>query len=317
MLGCLGLAVLSFLLALSLGEQPLSWTAIGEPESTAAVIFYSLRLPRVALAALVGSALAASGASLQSLLRNPLADPFVLGVSGGAALGATVALAFGNTTWPWFSVAGFALGGAVAATVAVLTIGRLAGSGPHAVLLAGVIFNTVSLAAITFIKVVLAPDKLGEVLFWLAGSLGHESWPTLCGAAIMVLGSIAMLMFLAPQLNLLSLGEDDAHSLGVDVPRTRRFVLLASSTAVAVVVSLAGLIGFVGLVVPHLVRLLWGGDQRLSVPASALLGASFLMLADLAARLLFRAFATEPPVGVITAMMGGSVFLVLMLRRTL
>jgi iron complex transport system permease protein len=320
MVGCLVVALIAFVLAAAFGEQPLELEQVRTPGSTAELIFFSLRLPRVVLAALVGSALAASGAMLQSLLRNPLADPFVLGVSGGAALGATVALAFGLSALAWVPglspVSAFALLGALSATVLVLLVGRLAGgNSPNTTLLAGVIFNAFALAAITFIKALVAPDKLGEILFWLAGSLGHEQWATLASTSVVVLIALGGLVVLSPRLNLLTLGEEDAQSLGVDVRLTRRVALVTASVAVAAVVSLSGLIGFVGLLVPQLARLLFGVDQRISVPASALLGAAFLMLADLLARLLFRVFQTEPPVGVITALLGGPLFLALMARK--
>ncbi len=321
MAACLGVVLLAFALAVAFGEQPLTLAEVRTPGSASELIFYSLRLPRVVLAALVGAALAASGAMLQSLLRNPLADPFVLGVSGGAALGATVALAFGLSALAWVpglsAVSGFALLGALGATALVLLVGRLAGGhSPNTTLLAGVIFNAFALAAITFIKALVAPDKLGEILFWLAGSLGHESWATLASTSVVVLLAVGALVLLSPRLNLLTLGEEDAQSLGVDVLFTRRLLLVTASVAVAAVVSLSGLVGFVGLLVPQLVRLVFGADQRVAVPASALLGAAFLMLADLAARLLFRVFQTEPPVGVITALLGGPLFLALMARRT-
>lgn len=320
MAGCLAVALVAFALAAAFGEQPLSWAAVRTPGSAEELIFFSLRLPRVVLAALVGAALAASGAMLQSLLRNPLADPFVLGVSGGAALGATVALAMGAAALTWLpglsAVSAFALLGALGATALVLLVGRLAGGNtPTTTLLAGVIFNAFALAAITFIKALVAPDKLGEILFWLAGSLGHESWATLGSTALVVLVAVGLLVALAPRLNLLTLGEEDAQSLGVDVRLTRRVLLVTASIAVAAVVSLSGLVGFVGLLVPQLARLVFGADQRVAVPASAVLGAAFLMLADLAARLLFRVFQTEPPVGVITALLGGPIFLLLMARR--
>ncbi len=317
---CAAVAAVSMALALVLGDQPLSWEGIQTPGSTDATIFWGLRLPRVVLAALVGAALASSGAVLQSLLRNPLADPFVLGVSGGAALGATVALALGLTTavLPGLSaVSAVALASALGATVLVLAVGKLAGGDtPHTTLLAGVIFNAFALAAITFIKALVAPDRLGEVLYWLAGKLGQEAPATLLGTAVVVFGSVLAMTALGPRLNLLMLGDEDAQSLGVDVRATRWVLLLVSSLAVAAAVSLSGLVGFVGLLVPHLVRLLFGSDQRLAVPASALLGAAFLVLADLAARLLFRTFHSEPPVGVVTALLGGPVFLALMGRET-
>lgn len=317
-LGCLAVAAACFALAVAFGEEPLTWAGLQAEGSTDRVIFFSLRLPRVVLAALVGMALASSGAALQSVLRNPLADPFVLGVSGGAALGATIALALGLSTAviPQLSAtSAFALAGAVSATLLVLVVGRVAGgSTPHTTLLAGVIFNAFALAAITFIKALVAPDQLGEILFWLAGALGHETWGTLGATAVVVVGCTLALVALAPRLNLLTLGDEDAQSLGLDARRARLVLLVVTSLSVAAVVSLSGLVGFVGLLVPHLARLVFGADQRLAVPASALLGASFLMLADLAARVLFRVFHTEPPVGVITALLGGPLFLLLMVR---
>ena len=309
----------TFAIAMALGEEPLDYRLALTPGTAEETIFFSLRLPRVLLAALVGAALSASGATLQPLLRNSLADPFVLGVSGGAALGATVALALGLpafTLLPGVSAASvFALSGAAGATFLVLAVGRWArGNVTQATLLAGVIFNSVALAGITFIKVLVAPDRLGEVLFWLTGSIGQETVPTLVATAIAVALALGVMVALSGRLNLMTLGEEDAHSLGVDVESTRRWLLVACSVAVAAVASLSGLVAFVGLVVPHLVRLLVGVDQRMAVPVSALLGASFLMLADLLARVLFRVFHTEPPVGAITALVGGTVFLVLMAR---
>lgn len=313
---CGGVALLALLAGAAFGEQPLDLTRARVDGSVEQVILFSVRLPRVVLAALVGAALAASGAMLQSLLRNPLADPFVLGTSGGAALGATVALAFGASVDFFPPVAVMALAGALAATGLVLTVGRLTGGDPStSTLLAGVIFNAFALAAITFIKALVAPDKLGEVLFWLAGKLDTQSWRTLAAVALVVLTTLGALVALSPRLNLLSLGEEDARSLGVDVARTRLVLLVTASLGVAAAVSLSGLVGFVGLLVPHLARLLFGADQRVSLPASALLGAAFLVLADLAARLLFRVFATEPPVGVITSLLGGPLFLLLLARR--
>ncbi len=319
-LGCVGLAVASFAFALAFGDQPISWAGIREAGSVDATIFYALRLPRVVLAALVGAALATSGSALQSLMRNPLADPFVLGVSGGAALGATIALALGlSASFMGFSAPSvLALVGSVGATALVLAVGRLAGgSRPHATLLAGVIFNAFALAAIIFIKALVAPDRLGEILFWLAGTLGQEPWPSLAATGVVIALAIAVLVALSARLNVMTLGDDDARSLGIDTQRTRLMVLVVASLAVSAAVSLSGLIGFVGLLVPHLARLVFGADQRIALPTSALLGASFLMLADLGARLLFSVFHTEPPVGVMTALLGGPAFLFLMLRPRL
>ena len=213
--GCFGFALFSFVASISLGEQVISWAGIHEAGSVDETIFYGLRLPRVTLAAIVGAALASSGMALQSLMRNPLADPFVLGVSGGAALGATVALALGLTA----TVFGFsapsllALAGSIGATLLVLTAGRLAGGDrPHTTLLAGVIFNAFALAAILFIKSLVAPDRLGEILFWLAGTLGQEAPVSLASMGAVVLMAIAVMVALSARLNVMTLGDDDARS---------------------------------------------------------------------------------------------------------
>lgn len=313
----LGLAVVLALSAV-LGEQPLSLPEVFTEGSTARSILLSIRLPRVALAALVGASLASAGCALQALTRNPLADPFVLGVSGGSALGATVALALGLSAFkllpglPASSL--FALGGAFGATVLVMAVGRISRGGPHATLLAGVIFNSFALAAVLFVKTLVAPDQLGEVLYWLAGRLGHEDGTTLAGATLVEGVAFAALWLLSGKLNLLMLGDDDAASLGVDVRRTRTQVLLSTSLAVSVAVAVSGLVGFVGLLVPHVVRLMFGADNRVLLPASALCGAAFLAFSDLLARLSFRAFNQELPVGVVTALLGAPLFLVLLVR---
>ncbi len=311
---------IALLLGTVFGAEPLTLADAFTADTPSSVILFALRIPRVVLAALVGAALAASGSTLQALMRNPLADPFVLGVSGGAALGATIALALGVTSiaaLPGLSaVSILALFGAVSATALVMGIGRLAGRGsPHTTLLAGVIFNAFALAAIIFIKALVAPDKVGEVLFWLAGTLGYEKATTLWATFAVQLFAIGTMGILAGRLNLLSLGDEDAASLGVDVNRTRTLLLGVASLSVSAAVALSGLVGFVGLLVPHLARLALGPDQRLLLPASALLGAAFLVLADLGARVLFRVFHTEPPVGVITALLGGPAFLLLLTRR--
>ena len=317
---CAVVLVLALALGAAFGGEPLTFAEAFTDDTPASAILFSLRIPRVALAALVGAALAASGSTLQALMRNPLADPFVLGVSGGAALGATIALALGVTSLaalPGLSaVSILALLGAIGATLLVMMIGRLAGRGsPHTTLLAGVIFNAFALAAIIFIKALVAPDKVGEVLFWLAGSLGYEKATTLFATGAVQVFAIGMMWTLSGRLNLLTLGDEDAASLGVDVSRTRNLLLVLASLSVSAAVALSGLVGFVGLLVPHLARLVLGPDQRLLLPASALLGGAFLVLADLGARVLFRVFHTEPPVGVITALLGGPAFLALLLRR--
>jgi len=178
-----------------------------------------------------------------------------------------------------------------------------------------VVFNAFAAAVITCIKTLLTPDRLGEVLYWLAGSVGYEQPRTLLVGGALQLLALGVLWVESARLNLLSLGDEEAASLGVPVRRTRAVVLLAASLSVAGAVALAGLVGFVGLIVPHLLRLWLGPDQRLLVPASALGGAAFLVLADAASRLLFGVFHAEPPVGVVTAVLGGPLFVWLLNRR--
>jgi iron complex transport system permease protein len=305
--------VLALLASVAFGEYPLLLgRALSQPASVDASVLWQLRVPRALLGGLVGAALAASGSVLQGLLKNPLADPFVLGVSGGAALGATVALSLGLTAFVGPSV--FAFVGSVAAMGLVLAVGRARGS-PYAALLTGVVFNAFAAAAITCIKTLVSPDRVGEILYWLAGSLGYEPPRTLAGAALLQAVCLGLLWRQSSRLNLLSLGDEDAASLGVPVERTRRIVLLVTSLSVAGAVALSGLVGFVGLIVPHVLRLWLGPDQRLLVPASALGGASFLMLSDLLTRLLFPVFHAELPVGVVTAVLGGPLFLWLLQRN--
>ncbi|MFL5346864.1 MAG: FecCD family ABC transporter permease [Hyalangium sp.] len=325
----LALTGVAFALAVRFGEQPISLSAaLGEPQSSDAVIFWSLRLPRALLGVIVGAGLAASGATLQGLLRNPLADPFVLGVSGGAALGATLAIALGLATVGQVApglLGGFerlsgpallAFLGAGASVLFVLAVSRGHSTrAPYATLLTGVVFNTFAAAAITLIKALSNPDRLGELLFWLAGTLGYERTSTLGLAALLQAVALGVMVALSGRLNLMMLGDEDAVALGVPVARTRRLLLLATSASVAGAVALTGLIGFVGLIVPHLLRLAFGPDQRLLVPLSALGGAAFLVLADLLTRLSYPLFGGEPPVGVVTALLGGPLFIALLYRR--
>ena len=322
-------AVLAFALAVGFGEQSISLaTALSDPQSTDAAIFFSLRVPRALLAAMVGAALAASGSALQALMRNPLADPFILGVSGGAALGASLSIALGigvvadalsgsaaifsHLSGPSF----FAFLGAMGATAIVFFAGRVAGrTSPYAVLLSGVIFNAFALAAVTLVRTLASPDRMGEIMFWLTGTLGYERPSTLLATFGLEVVALGGLFALAGRLNVLTLGDEDAQALGVPVQKTRLLVLAFSSLAIAGAVAVSGLIGFVGLIVPHLLRLVVGPDQRLLIPCSIAGGAALLLLADLGARLLFNVFHSEPPVGVLTALLGGPFFLLLLHRR--
>jgi len=326
----LGLLAIAAALALScvLGPQPISlpaaWSGV-EPDRS---ILLGLRLPRAVLAALVGFALAAAGTALQALLRNPLAEPFVLGVSGGAALGGTLVLlasvGLASVSAPAGALLGAAppvmigaVAGAVLSTLLVFGLGRIGGRlVPEAALLVGIVFNAFVAGVISLLKLLVPPDQAARLLYWLMGAIGYESAGTLATASLLIAASVGALVLLSARLNLLTLGDEEAAALGVDVRRVRAQVFFAASAATGAAVALAGLVGFVGLIVPHLVRRLVGPDHRLLVPASALFGAAFVVLADALARLAFLPLGTEPPVGAVTAFVGGPFFLWLLRRAT-
>jgi len=315
-------------LSCALGSQPISIPAALAGREPDHAILLHLRLPRAVLAALVGLALAGAGTALQALLRNPLAEPFVLGVSGGAALGGTLVLLaaagasrLAGPAAGWIGgaslVAGGAVAGATASTVLVFGLGRIGGRlVPEAALLVGVVFNAFAAGVITLLKMLVPPEQAARLLYWLMGSIGYEATGTLAVGAFLVTGSIGSLVALSGRLNLLALGDEEAAALGVDVRRERALVFFAASAATGAAVALAGMVGFVGLIVPHLVRRVVGPDHRLLLPASALFGAAFLVLADAAARLAFLPLGTEPPVGALTAFLGGPFFLWLLRRST-
>jgi iron complex transport system permease protein len=312
----------------SVGAQEISLGAALAGRDPDAAILFALRLPRALLAALVGAALAAAGTALQAVLRNPLAEPYVLGVSGGAALGGSIVLVASAGLARIAGGAGEALGGAspVAAgavvgaalsTVLVFGLGRIGGRFvPEAALLVGIVFNAFVAGVITLMKVLAPPEQASRLLYWLMGAIGHERPDTLAVGAVLVAASLAALVALSARVNLLTLGDEDAATLGLDVKRTRAAVFFAASAATGAAVALAGMVGFVGLIVPHVVRRVTGPDHRLLLPASALFGATFLVLADAVARLAFRPLGTEPPVGAVTAFLGGPFFLWLLRRTT-
>jgi iron complex transport system permease protein len=327
LLALLPIVVVAVVVGLSLGAGELSLgNALRGVEPDATVLF-RLRVPRVILAAIVGAGLSVAGVALQALLRNPLADPFVFGLSGGAAIGAALSVAATGTVLgvAGISVAGWlgvlptqlaAVVGALAAALLVFTLGRSRGRlHPERALLVGVVFNSFASALVIAIESVLAPEKTQAVLLWLAGTLGYEPEPVLVAAAVVVVAAALVLTALAGRLNLLALGDEGAAALGLDVERTRLVSFFAASAAVGAAVALTGLVGFVGLVVPHAVRLVTGPDHRVVLPASALGGAAFLVLADAIARVLFRGLGTEPPVGAVTALVGAPLFVLLLRRR--
>lgn len=281
----------------------------GDAASQASVVIRELRLPRAVAAFTSGALLALAGALMQVLLRNPLADPYVLGISGGAAVGALSAILLGAATW---LVDGAAFAGAALAMLVVFGLSRGDGSWTQSrLLLTGVIVAAGCGAVVVFMLVMATDTRVQSMLFWLTGDVSGASrpWPAL---AVLVVGVLATLPF-ARDLNVLARGELGARALGVRTRRLRLLVYLLASLLTATAVTLVGLVGFVGLIVPHLVRLATGNDQRILLPAAALAGGGLLMLADTAARTLVAPI--QLPVGVLTAMIGVPVFLFLLVRH--
>ncbi|MCA1573472.1 MAG: iron ABC transporter permease [Acidobacteria bacterium] len=284
----------------------------GALTSTQRAILFDIRLPRILLAASVGASLAAAGASYQALLRNALAEPYLLGISNGAAVGTMVALVFfGANEWTR-PVMAFA--GALGATFLVYRLARgRAGASPERLILAGVIVTTFQSSVIVFITTLMDATRIRSFTFWLLGDLSQAASGSLWIAAASTIAGVAGLTFKARPLNLLMLGERDAFDLGVEVERVRLQVFLAASLLVGVSVALSGSVGYVGLVVPHLVRMSTSGDNRLTIPAAALAGASFVVVADTLARTVIA--PRELPVGAITALIGAPLFIYLLKRR--
>jgi iron complex transport system permease protein len=278
-------------------------------------IFVRVRIPRVILAALVGAALAASGVALQAILRNPLAEPYILGISSGAALGVMTAELAGISwaIWGGSPMAGMAFLFAIGTVWLVWLTGRLAGGYVvTSLLLAGVVINAFFSAVIMLMTSLINSEQLRSTIMWLMGSIGEKGFSTLLASAIFIIAGISGLFTVSQKLNVLTFGAREAQSLGVN-PRAVTFTAFAlASFITAVAVGLSGLVGFVGLVVPHSVRLIFGPDHRLTLPASALTGAGFVVICDTIARTLIA--PTQLPVGIITAIAGGPVFLVLLAK---
>ena len=282
-----------------------------------AQIFFVARLPRTLAGALVGSMLASAGVVLQALLRNPLATPFTLGVSAGAALGAMLAITFGwSFAWigiPAAPAASFIGSLAAVGIVYALARARHSGMSTNVLLLAGVTMNAFFSALILFVQYFADFAQTYRMLRWLMGDLDISSYQPLLTALPLVVLSFAVFAWLARPLNLLTLGPESAGTHGLDVTRAQRAAFLSASLATGAAVSVGGPIGFIGIIVPHLVRLLVGSDHRIVLPASALFGAAFLIGCDVVARTVMAPI--ELPVGVITALIGGPFFLWLLVRK--
>ena len=308
------LLLLALVLGIAAGGVRLSFADLffgrGEASQTARLVA-SLRLPRVAMAAIVGGCLALAGAALQALLKNPLADPFLLGTSGGAATGAALAVMAGLS--PFLSPSA-AFVGAVVASVGVAAMARRGGRlDLQRLLLAGLIANAFFSALLLLVFSVASGEAARTMIFWMMGSLA-DATP---GRAVALLpyaaAAGAVLLLSASRLNLFAVGEDNAAALGVDTEKSKRLVFLAASLLTGAAVSFAGVIGFVGLLVPHAVRAAAGNDQRVLLPAAALSGAALLVVADALARTAFA--PAELPIGAVTAAVGAPVFAWLLLRN--
>jgi len=322
---CGVLLVVTMALGVGVGSVALSpaevWHVIagqvtGRPDDTVTeTIVWQIRVPRVLLAALVGAALTTAGSVVQVLVRNALADPFLLGVSSGASVGATAVLLLGAfaSLGVWAISAGSILG-ALAAMAVVFAVSHSGhGLAPTQLILCGVVLSALFESVTSFLIFRGNPQATQSVLFWLLGSFGLASWNQLPIPALALTAAMIYLMAQAGVLNALAMGAEPAASLGVDVRRLRRNLFLITSLMAGVAVAVSGTIGFVGLVVPHNVRLMVGSDHRRVLPAGVLFGASFMVLGDLLARTIVA--PQEMPIGVITAFIGAPTLIVLIRRR--
>ncbi|MGE9551704.1 FecCD family ABC transporter permease [Erwinia amylovora] len=312
------LMVVMVVLAANTGAMRLSLPMVWQAPADSMIwkIWFNIRLPRVLLAVLVGAALALSGAMMQGLFRNPLADPGLMGISSGASLMLAfsivipVALPAALAMW-WPMLAAFT--GSIAVTVIIFILSRHSSSTLSRLLLAGIAINALCGAAVGILSWLSNDQQLRQLSLWGMGSLSQAQWSTVLACAVVILPTMLATQWQARRLNLLQLGDEEAHYLGVDVRRTQRILLVLSALMVAAAVAVSGIIGFVGLVVPHLIRLCIGGDHRWLLPGATLLGAILMLLADTLARTMVA--PAEMPVGLLTSLLGAPWFLWLILRR--
>ena len=332
--------VLIFILAgvsATLGSYPITVTEVysiifrclfQSPETTKEVIVWDLRLPRILMGILAGTGLAIAGTIMQAILRNPLASPFTLGISAGAGFGAALAILLGaGLVGGKYLIIGNAFIFALIPTFVIIGLTRFRRATPETMILAGIALLYIFSAATTLLMYFGEAEAVKEAYFWMVGSLGKSSWEQLIfqlklgSASIIMPGAVPAvlivciipLMLKSWDLNVMSAGDETAKSLGVNVEQTRIFVLILASLMTAAIVSFTGTIGFIGLVAPHMCRIVIGADNRFLIPASGLLGGALLLAADTAARTIMAPVIL--PVGVLTAFMGGPLFLYLILRR--
>ena len=318
-----GLLLLVMLACSLVGSEPISLKSAFNLTSAENVInpdyeiYFKIRLPRIVLACLVGAALACSGVIFQALLRNPLADPYILGISSGAGLGAIIAVLSGFTwtLWGRSPIAVFAFCGALGTVWLVWLIGRWTGRAhTTGLLLAGVVVNAFFSAIIMFLSSISREHDVYSTIFWLMGNITEEEPLVLWLSAGFVAAGLVALFYISPRLNVMTFGEDDAQSIGISTSAVRLGAFSVAAFITAIAVSLSGLVGFVGLIVPHAVRLVFGPDHRQLIPLSAIVGATFLVAADTLARTIVA--PAQLPVGVVTAIAGGPFFLILLVKQT-
>ncbi|CAQ83988.1 MULTISPECIES: FecCD family ABC transporter permease [Photorhabdus] len=314
---CLLLSVLAIVSAnmgaLSLSFKTLWEASISDPQWQ---IWLNIRLPRVLLAILVGCALAASGAVMQGLFRNPLADPSLLGISSGAALMVAVVIVLPFSLPAAITVYGHIIAafiGSILISLLIFSLNKYSSGNLARLLLAGIAINALCMSAIGVLSYVSDDQQLRQFSLWMMGSLSQIEWPTLAIAASLIIPATILTFSQARKLNLLQLGDEEAHYLGINVQRTKFQLLLLSALLIGSAVALSGVIGFVGLVIPHLIRMQFGGDHNWLLPGATLGGASLLLTADTLARTLVS--PAEMPVGLITGLIGGPYFLWLILKQ--
>lgn len=306
--------ILMMLLALLTGSVSLGFSEIGKLldgslEPGLATILLDIRLPRVLLAVIVGAGIASAGAAIQGLFRNPLADPALIGVSAGAALSAALYVVFGSSAPVGMALSAFA--GGVLTTWIVLMIGGR-GTSISTMLLAGIAINAIALSGVGLLSYWSTDAQLRTISFWALGSLNGVDWSSVFIALVIPFSTVAI-MFQSQSLNVVTLGDEEAEHLGVSHQKLRQRVIVLAALSVGVGVALTGIVAFLGLVVPHLVRIMMGSNHKVVLPASALLGGLVLLLADTFSRTLLA--PAELPVGIITALVGGPFFVLLLLRE--
>ncbi|MGM0502224.1 MAG: FecCD family ABC transporter permease [Bacillota bacterium] len=311
------LLVVTIIIAVQLGATSISWSSLWQWDFTAIeqTIIFQIRLPRIILAALVGSALATSGVTFQGLFKNSMADPYVIGISAGASLGAAIAINYGfNTYYYGISLVSlFAFAGALLTVIVVYKLAEVGGQVPVGTLLLAGIALSFFLSALVSLLMILNHQSLEQVVHWLMGSLSASNWQEVKMVAPIVILGWWVIYYFATDLNIMLLGDEAAHYLGVTVTKVKVILLVTASLLTGIVVSVSGVIGFIGLIVPHILRLLVGPNHRILLVTAAVVGGIFLIIADTLARTILA--PTEIPVGIITALCGAPFFIYLLEQK--